>query len=161
MKHEIRYKVTVPNFFTLTNKNSIDQRIDWYFPEYRIRHSEKKGPDGEFSTWYKIYNTESGQAVKLKIEIEKPSARELDKALFKLVIYSKRPRIDGIELYLEQVHIYEGSKFIATFIATEAENESDVERVQMLEKIPGCKVQEIGQKPLRKIVQDIINSLKT
>jgi hypothetical protein len=151
---EIRYLIDAPGFDKLANPNSLDQRTDWYFDNYRIRHHQSKGRDN-FDNWQKIQDSQAGQIHKKKTPISPQKEKELDRdALFRIVVYSKRPEIDGKELYLEKVKIFKNGKFIGEFITTETEGVEDERNVKLLTRVPGIQsVKRLGPVSLKSIVK--------
>jgi hypothetical protein len=160
MNQEIRYLLKIPNFNALENKNGVDQRTDWYFPTYRIRHTQQFGPNRNIDQWCKIFDGENSQPVKEKLIISEPAGDLLNQSVFKLIIYSKRPVIKNTELYLEQVYLYEGSRLQLTYITTEAESEEDLNNIELLKEIPGCTIECLGPVSMKDMAEAQIKKLK-
>jgi hypothetical protein len=154
---EERYLLNVQNFDRISNYNKIDQRTDWYFPNYRIRHSVAKGKDN-WDTWSKISNSQAGLKEKKKIMIKPQNENDLHKkASFAIEVISKRPFINGKELYLEKVKVFKNGKYIKEFYTTETETPEDKDKIKYLQKLPEVKsIKNMGEKNLRQITKEMI-----
>jgi len=157
--HEVRYLVDAPGFDGLANKNKVDYREDWYFKDYRIRHSVIHN-EKMVSVWSKIYNNQSGLAEKKKIVIQQPDVKKLDReSIFKLHIISKRPIYNDTELYIEKVSVYKNNKKITEFVTTEVENAVEMDELKLLKKVNGINnITRVPEKNLRSIVLKKIKS---
>ena len=152
---EERYLLNVQNFDNLSNYNKIDQRTDWYFPNYRIRHSIAKGKNN-WDIWTKINDSQAGLSKKQKIKIKPQDEDDLNKkASFVLEVISKRPYVNNKELYLEKVRVFKNGKLIKEFYTTETETPRDKDNLKYLLKLPEVKsIKNIGEKNLRQIVNE-------
>jgi hypothetical protein len=155
---EERWLLTANNFDSLTNKNKVDQRSDWYFPTYRIRHTIQKGPNINIDTWQKIDEAQGGLIQKKKTEIKPHDENLLDKkALFRIDVLSKRPTVNERELYLEKVRIYRNGKFIKEFVTTETEGADEIPGIKTLVKLPQINsIKRLGPITLKEIVTKMI-----
>ena len=156
---EERWLLTATNFDSLNNPNKIDQRTDWYFPTYRIRHITQKGPKINLENCKKNDEAQSGLIQKKKTPIKPQNEKELDKdAIFRLDVTSKRPVVDGQELYLERIRVYKKGKFIKEFIATETEGAQEIPGVKKLVKLPQItSIKRLGPITLKEIVMKMIH----
>lgn len=136
LNKEIRFTMDIKNFDSLKNHVVPDYRTDWYFNGYRIRviHSRTPKP-----VWQKIMSASAGKAVKKKTIIGEQDKGKLDKTCnLKLHMVSKRPVVNGTELYLEKTEAFDPkSNKRISFYSTEAESDKDLKEVKLLLKIPG------------------------
>jgi len=147
---EIRYTLDMTDAtFNRLPPKTICRRTDWFFDTYRIRHFEQKKLN--IFSWQKISNASKG-LVNKKIEQISP-IKEISKldntCKIKLVVDSKRPIVDGYEMYIEKVTAYKNGKAIKTIYSTEVETKLGQRKTKDLLKISGItNLQNKGNKSL-------------
>jgi len=152
---EIRYLLDVKDFDKISSKYKVDYREDWYFDNYRIRHSYSE-PKRSLNGWFKIYDNQASNSNKKKIKISTPNKKLIQemnkKALFYIKVYSKEWNQDNQNFYIEKVELYKNEKLIKEFYTTEAESKEDLKMIENLKKLPFIKkVEKIGEKSLKQI----------
>ena len=157
---EIRYLLDVENFNKIPSKYKIDYREDWYFDNYRIRHSYSE-PKRPLNGWFKIYDDQASNSNKKKIKISIPNKKLIQemnkKALFYIKVYSKEWNQNNQNFYIEKVELYKNEKLIKEFYTTEAESKEDLKMIEELKKLPFIKkVEKIGEKSLKQICLDFL-----
>ncbi len=155
LPQEQRFIIQANNFDSLENKNFVDTRSDWYFDNHRIRHIVQKGPKVKLDAWQQINSKEDTNSVKKKTTIGPQNETKLDKeSNFRITVISKRPVVDGTELYLEKAIITKDNDKIE-FVTTEAEDTEDLKRIKLLTKLPQITgVKAIGAKSMKDIARD-------
>jgi len=151
LHNEIRFEIQIPkNEFDKLPPKSTCERTDWYFKNHRIRKFDSKLKN--YYGWQKMVG--NGTVHKKITNISKQNINELDKTSdFKLRIESKRPVINGKELYLERATLSKNGKVIDVYYTSEAETKSGLKDMKLLEKIPGTKVKNIGEVSMKEMVK--------
>jgi len=160
---EIRFVIEMKNdkyFDKLRDRRYPNYRIDYYFPNFRIR----KQMYGDRQGWLRVDEDWNGQAVKKKIPLDEKNIDIIKMEHtcdFKIYVRSKDPIVNGVELYLERVTVYKNEKPVNKFYTTEMEFSNEEEfnhakrKLTLLEKMDGVKkLIYIGEKPLNEIVRE-------
>ena len=156
LPNEIRYEIKMSDsvFDNIKNVVSPDNRTDWYFNNYRIRLLK----DGSKIIRQKINDSSMTLVNKKKQTLSSINTKLMDKTCdFKLHVESKRPVIDGKELYLERVTLYSKNKTV-TYITTEVETEEGLKELELLKKLP-AKLKKLGVVSMKDIALKHIKDL--